>query len=50
MIKAVNLVQRFDKAPEAHGLSAGFSSCRMKEYLIENKIVEGDVDPDMFIR
>jgi hypothetical protein len=46
----LDLVQRFDKAPKPMAYQPDFLLAAWREYLIENKILEGYVDPDMFIR
>ena len=44
------LVRRFDKAPKPMSYQPEFLLSCWSEYLIENKVQEGDVDPDAFIR
>ena len=46
----LDLVQRFDKAPKPMAYQPDFLLAAWREYLIENNILEGYVDPDMFIR
>jgi hypothetical protein len=45
-----DLVQRFDQAPKPMAYEPEFLLAAWNEYLIENNFVEGDVDPDTFIR
>ena len=44
------LIRRFDKAPKPMAYQPEFLTSAWDEYLKENKCVEGDVDPDAFIR
>ncbi|PWG15947.1 ATPase [Salibaculum griseiflavum] len=44
------LVRRFDRAPKPMAYQPEFLARVWKEYLSENKLQEGDVDPDTFIR
>lgn len=44
------LIRRFDKAPKPMAYQPEFLTRVWKEYLNENNCVEGDVDPDAFIR
>ena len=44
------LVRRFDKAPKPMSYQPEFLLSCWSEYLIENNVQEGDVDPDAFIR
>ena len=44
------LIRRFDKAPKPMAYQPEFLTRVWKEYLNENKFLEGDVDPDAFIR
>ncbi|MFK7869587.1 MAG: ATPase, partial [Roseobacter sp.] len=44
------LVRRFDKAPKPMAYQPAFLLRVWNEYLSENNCVEGDVDPDTFIR
>ncbi len=44
------LIRRFDKAPKPMTYQAGFLASAWGEYLRENKCLEGDVNPDDFIR
>ncbi len=45
-----DLVQRFDKAPKPMAYQPEFLLKVWREYLSENNVQEGDVDPDTFIR
>lgn len=45
-----DLVERFDKAPKPMAYQPEFLLNAWREYLSENNAVEGDVDPDVFIR
>ena len=45
-----DLVQRFDQAPKPMAYEPEFLLAAWNEYLIENNFVEGDIDPDTFIR
>jgi hypothetical protein len=45
-----DLVERFDKAPKPMAYEPEFLLTAWSEYLTENKLVEGDIDPDTFIR
>ncbi|MDG1471159.1 MAG: ATPase [Ascidiaceihabitans sp.] len=44
------LVNRFDKAPKPMAYQPAFLARMWDEYLSENNVSEGDVDPDSFIR
>ena len=44
------LVHRFDKAPKPMAYQPAFLARMWDEYLNENNVSEGDVDPDSFIR
>lgn len=44
------LVRRFDKAPKPMAYQPQFLMTAWEKYLSENKLQEGDVDPDAFIR
>jgi hypothetical protein len=44
------LIRRFDKAPKPMSYQAAFLDRVWHEYLSLNKLSEGDVDPDAFIR
>lgn len=44
------LVRRFDKAPKPMCYQPDFLASAWKIYLSENNVLEGDVDPDDFIR
>ena len=44
------LVRRFDRAPKPMAYQPAFLARVWEEYLNENKVSEGDVDPDAFIR
>ncbi len=44
------LIRRFDRAPKPMAYQPEFLTQAWEEYLRENKCVEGDVDPDSFIR
>lgn len=44
------LIRRFDRAPKPMAYQPEFLAKVWKEYLIENNMEEGDVDPDTFIR
>ena len=45
-----DLVARFDKAPKPMAYQPEFLVKAWRDYLSENKLQEGDVDPDSFIR
>jgi hypothetical protein len=45
-----DLVARFDKAPKPMAYQPEFLVKAWRDYLSENKVQEGDVDPDSFIR
>lgn len=44
------LVRRFDRAPKPMYYQPDFLQSRWDEYLSENNVSEGDVDPDTFVR
>ncbi len=44
------LIRRFDRAPKPMAYQPAFLNNAWEEYLSENNCVEGDVDPDTFIR
>lgn len=44
------LIRRFDKAPKPMAYQPAFLAQCWAEYLSENNVEEGDVDPDSFIR
>ncbi|MEL7257703.1 MAG: ATPase [Pseudomonadota bacterium] len=44
------LIRRFDRAPKPMCYQPEFLTAAWEEYLSENNISEGDVDPDAFIR
>ena len=44
------LIRRFDRAPKPMAYQPEFLLAAWEEYLSKNKCVEGDVDPDAFIR
>ncbi|HKL70782.1 ATPase [Salibaculum sp.] len=44
------LVRRFDRAPKPMSYQPAFLARAWNDYLLENNIQEGDVDPDAFIR
>jgi len=44
------LIRRFDKAPKPMYYQPAFLEASWNEYLIENNVKEGDVDPDAFVR
>ena len=44
------LVERFDKEPKPMSYQPDFLARVWREYLINNNVKEGDVDPDRFIR
>ncbi|RYH12173.1 ATPase [Tropicimonas sp. IMCC6043] len=44
------LVRRFDKAPKPMCYRAAFTDAAWDEFLRENNVDEGDVDPDLFVR
>jgi hypothetical protein len=44
------LIRRFDRAPKPMAYQPAFLARVWEEYLNENKVSEGDVDPDAFIR
>ncbi|MCR9126417.1 MAG: ATPase [Rhodobacteraceae bacterium] len=44
------LIRRFDRAPKPMAYQPEFLLQAWTEYLLENKCLEGDVDPDAFIR
>lgn len=44
------LVRRFDRAPKPMYYQPDFLRDRWNEYLIENNVSEGEVDPDDFVR
>jgi hypothetical protein len=44
------LVQRFDRAPKPMAYQPEFLARIWQDYLNENNILEGDVDPDTFVR
>lgn len=44
------LVRRFDKAPKPMCYQADFLTRKWHEYLSQNNVLEGDVDPDAFVR
>lgn len=44
------LVRRFDKAPKPIYYQPDFLEAKWAAYLIDNNMLEGDVDPDRFIR
>jgi hypothetical protein len=44
------LIRRFDKAPKPMYYQPAFLEAAWREYLHENKIKEGEVDPDDFVR
>lgn len=44
------LIQRFDRAPKPMSYQPAFLLRVWKEYLHKNNVLEGDVDPDDFIR
>jgi hypothetical protein len=44
------LIRRFDRAPKPMAYQPEFLARVWKEYLHENRCVEGDVDPNQFIR
>lgn len=45
-----DLIRRFDKAPKPMYYGPDFLIAYWKEYLSENRVEEGDVDPDNFVR
>jgi len=44
------LIERFDKAPKPMAYQPAFLASAWAEYLSENNLQEGEVDPDTFIR
>ncbi|MFY0691100.1 MAG: ATPase [Paracoccaceae bacterium] len=44
------LIERFDRSPKPMCYQPDFLTSCWQEYLSENKISEGDVDPDAFVR
>ncbi len=44
------LVRRFDKAPKPMAYQPAFLTAAWNEYLLNNNFVEGEVDPNTFIR
>lgn len=44
------LIRRFDRAPKPMAYQPAFLASTWQEYLSKNKCLEGDVDPDDFIR
>lgn len=44
------LIRRFDKAPKPMCYRAAFTEANWQEFLHENNVSEGDVDPDTFVR
>jgi hypothetical protein len=44
------LIRRFDKAPKPMYYQPAFLDAAWREYLHENKLKEGEVDPDAFVR
>lgn len=44
------LIRRFDRAPKPMAYQREFLDAAWDEYLLENNCLEGDVDPDNFIR
>ncbi len=44
------LVRRFDKAPKPMCYQADFLTRKWQEYLSQNNVLEGEVDPDAFVR
>jgi len=50
LFRSSELIRRFDKAPKPMSYQPEFLTRCWDAYLLENKLLPGEVDPDSFIR